>query len=297
MWKELLIKMFITFPTIQMFRFFTALHKVWATEMSFNINSLKNHGTITGTYLPFAFSQGKSGDKAPSFFRKNRPSGIKKFLFIQIIAAFFLTLNPSGAFSETMAVSELTAKIQDAYEGIADLKADFIQEMTIKSAKKTEREAGIVWIKTPGMMYWDYKKPKVKKLVLNAKKSWLYVDEDKTVYIQSADAAYRSKLAVKFLSGMGKLSADFTIEFSTNGHTDAQGNYILNLTARQQGSIPDKIDVTVDKNTFHIVMCRFKDDYGNTTHLGFSHIKINTGVADSFFTFKPAADVEIVNVH
>ncbi len=279
-----------------MFRFFTALHKVWATLMSCNINSLENQSPITGTYLPFAPSRGMPGEKVSSHPRDNISSGIRKFLFSLIFLALFLTLNPSGGFSETMTVSELTSKIQDAYEGIIDLKADFIQEITIKSAKKTEREAGIVWIKTPGMMYWDYKKPKVKKLVINAKKSWLYVDEDKTVYIQNADAAYRSKLAVKFLSGMGNLSDDFTLEFSGNGHTDAQGNYLLKLTARQQGSIPDKIDLTVDKNTFHIVMCRFKDDYGNTTHLGFSHIKINTGVADSFFTYRPAADVEIVNL-
>lgn len=304
LWKGLLIKVLITFPTIQMLRFFTCLHKVWATLMSLNINGLENQITIPDTYLPPALIQGSRGGIMPAgkscrpFFPLRRQCASERgtWPFLLLLLTLFLMLHPFCVSAEDMSADELTSRIQRAYDGMTDLKADFIQEIAIKSMKKTDREAGVLWIKNPGKMYWDYTKPKVKKLVINKKKTWLYVDEDKAVYIQKTDAAHRSKLAVKFLSGMGKLSDDFSVEYASKERVDPQGNYLLKLTARDQGSIPDKMEMTIDKKTFHVLACRFNDDYGNATLLAFSNIKVNTGVADSFFTFHPAPDVEIMNM-
>jgi outer membrane lipoprotein carrier protein len=198
--------------------------------------------------------------------------------------------------AEPPSLEQLAAKIQEVYEKTADLKARFIQEVTIKSMKKTEREEGTVWIKNPKMMLWDYTKPKEKKLVINARTAWLYVAEDRMVYVQNADDVYRSRMAVKFLSGIGKLSDDFQLRFAKENPLDEEGNYLLTLTAKEKGTGIDRLNLIVDGKTFQIIQCRFNDDYGNTTRLRFSDIRTNTGVSDKFFTFKPPAGVEVVNM-
>ncbi len=133
---------------------------------------------------------------------------------IAIVSFVFLLFAAPLVRAQALSLEQLTAKTQEMYEKTTDLKASFMQEVTIKSMKKTEREEGTVYFKNPKMMLWDYTKPKSKKLVINAQKAWLYVPEDRMVYIQNAEDVYRSRMAVKFLSGIGKLSEDFQIRFS-----------------------------------------------------------------------------------
>jgi len=271
--------------------------------MSIDFNCLQNHNAIPAIYGIFL-----PGYKPPEIFvpfshsrpvlfsfRRNRiPAAWMAGIALLWIAIFVF---PAPAVrAEVLSLEQLTAKTQEVYEKTTDLKARFIQEVTIKSMKKTEREEGTVWFKNPKMMFWDYTKPREKKLVINARKAWLYVAEDRMVYVQNAEDVYRSRMVVKFLSGIGKLSEDFQLRFAKDNPLDEEGNYLLILTAKEKGTGIDRLKLTVDGKTFQILQCRFSDTYGNTTHLRFSDIQTNTGVSDKFFTFKPPAGVEAVNL-
>jgi outer membrane lipoprotein-sorting protein len=272
--------------------------------MDNNYNMLKKYITITAIYhaspkhdkkpTATALFSGYISTSSP-YFRKRCFLMLWKFLVLFLTLFAFGSGLPNAAFAEVLSINELTAKIQDVYEKTRDIQAHFVQEATIKSMQKTEREEGTVWIKNPKRMYWDYNRPKEKKLIINPMKAWLYVAEDRIVYLQSSDEIFRSRLAVKFLSGIGKLSEDFAINFSKNGRSDEKGNYLLTLTAKEQGAEISHIHLTIDKKTFQILQFSFPDSYGNTTRLSFSDIKTNTGVADSFFVFRPPAGVDIVN--
>jgi outer membrane lipoprotein carrier protein len=269
-----------------------------------NYNRLKNHNAIPAIYgiflpgykppeifVPFSHSRTSCFSVRWGRIPVVRTAGIALLLWTAISV-----LPAPAVCAEGLSLEQLTAKIQEVYEKTTDLKSRFIQEVTIKSMKKTEREEGTVWIKNPKMMLWDYTKPKEKKLVINARTAWLYVAEDRMVYVQNADDVYRSRMAVKFLSGIGKLSDDFQLRFAKDNPLDEEGNYLLTLTAKEKGTGIDRLHLTVDGKTFQILQCRFNDDYGNTTRLRFSDIRTNTGVSDKFFTFKPPAGVEVVNM-
>ncbi len=272
--------------------------------MSIDIKYLKNYCTVPAIYgillrgykpsecnVPFSHFR-------PTFFpvRRNRIPAMRTAGIVFLLWTTIFLFPTPAVRAEVLSLEQLAARTQEVYEKTADLKARFIQEVTIKSMKKTEREEGTVWIKNPKMMLWDYAKPKEKKLVINAQKAWLYVAEDRVVYVQNADDVYRSRMAVKFLSGIGKLSEDFQLRFAKGNPLDEEGNYLLTLTAKEKGNGIDRLHLTVDAKTFQILQCRFSDDYGNTTRLRFSDIRTNTGVSDKFFTFKPPAGVEIVNM-
>ena len=198
--------------------------------------------------------------------------------------------------AEPLSIEELVSNIQGTYEKTEDLKARFVQEVTIKAMKKTDKEEGVVYIKNPKRMLWHYLKPTVKKLIINPENAWLYVPADKVVYLQKADGLLKSKLIVKFLTGIGKLSDDFNVVFSKGGPVDGTGNYLVTLTPKESDFGVDKLFVTIHKETFLIIQCSFSDMYGNLTRIRFSDIKTNTKLPNSLFTFKPPQGVEVFNV-
>jgi outer membrane lipoprotein carrier protein len=213
---------------------------------------------------------------------------------IILICLLFFALRTS--FADILPLNELIAKTQERYEKTQDLKAQFIQEVTIKAMNKTEREEGVVYVKNPRRMLWVYSKPKAKKLIINPKKAWLYIPEDRAAYVQDTENIYRSKLAVKFLSGIGKLSEDFHVGFSKPDTVDKNGDYLLTLVPKVSDTGVDKLYLTIDKEDFQIIQCSFTDLYGNITRIRLADIRINNNLDDKLFNFKPPSGVEVFNM-
>jgi len=201
-----------------------------------------------------------------------------------------------AARAELLSLREIVTKIQEHYEKTEDMKARFVQDVTIKALKKSEREEGVIYIKNPKRMLWHYLKPKVKKLIINPEKAWFYVPEDRVAYVQNAEEVLKSKLTVKLLSGIGKLDEDFNVSFSGEGSVDAKGNYLVTLTPKESGFGVDRLFLTIDKDTFLMIQCRFSDMYGNVTRIRFTDIKTNTNLSDRLFAFRPPQGVEVYNL-
>ncbi len=231
------------------------------------------------------------------FRRKKSISGkLWKSLLLLIFSAglFFLTgafssFSPAVLHAEELSTEDLVAKIQEGYEKTGDLKAHFVQELTIKSLRKVEREEGTLYLKKPRQMLWDYSRPKSKKLVINSRKAWLYIPEDNLVYVQSAKKILNSRLVIRFLTGVGRLKDDFNIRYAGPQKTDAEGNYRLELTPRVPGTTAgiERLSLEIRKDDYQIIACSLRDAYGNLTRITFRDIRINNQLPDSLFTFKP----------
>lgn len=229
----------------------------------------------------------------PNFFIKYCHRG-KFLLALAVIPA--LVLPGTTVFSRTLSLAELTVKIQTAYDHTVDFKANFIQEATIKSIDRTEKEAGTVYLKKPERMLWNYTKPSMKKLIINPRKAWLYIPDDNIVYVQDAKKVLSSKMTIRFLTGIENLKDDFETAFSAGGPTDMEGNYVIILTPHEYEAGIKTLMLTVDKNNFRIIECVFTDMYDNTTKLSFSDIKFNINPPDELFDFIPPSGVEIHNI-
>ncbi len=142
------------------------------------------------------------------------------------------------------------------------------------------------------------RKPQSKKLGINAKTAWLYVPEDKMVYVQDSKRVFSSGQAIRFFAGIGKLRDEFKISYA-DPDQDRAGNYLLELVPKEGpesfGGV-QRFLASVDKNTFTITRCNFRDSFGNTTVITFTDIRTNTNLPDSLFTFKTPAGVEVQKV-
>lgn len=197
---------------------------------------------------------------------------------------------------EIPSIDDTIEKLQRTYEKTNDFQANFLQETTIKSIKKTEIEEGIVFFKNPRNMLWNYAKPKAKKMVINNQKAWLYLPQEKVAYVQKADNVFQSKVLIKFLSGLGKLKDDFAISYAEPNALDKNGNYLLQLTPLDKSIALNPFQITMDKSTFYISQVSFNDVLGNSTVLKFSQISINNGISDKLFQFQPPAGTSIFDM-
>jgi outer membrane lipoprotein carrier protein len=215
-----------------------------------------------------------------------------------LLAALFFILCPLFVClaEEIPSIDATVEKLQKTYEKTNDFRANFIQEITIKSIKKTEIEEGIVFFKNPRNMLWNYTRPSAKKMVINRQKAWLYLPQEKAAYVQKADSVFQSKVLINFLSGLGKLKDDFAISYAQPNIMDKSGNYLLQLTPLDKSTALNPFQITVDKNTFHILQISFDDILGNSTVLKFSSIVTNTGLSDKIFQFKPPAGTNVFDM-
>jgi len=232
-----------------------------------------------------------------NFFKANRIVTAIKARF-WLIAALFLIFLPSIIVhaEELPPIDDIVQKLQHAYEKTEDFKANFLQETTIKSIKKTEIEEGSVFFKNPKNMLWNYTKPRAKKLVINRHTAWLYLPQEKAAYRQKSDNIFQSKALIKFLSGLGKLKDDFAITYAEPKALDKKGNYLLLLIPLEKNTILNPIQINVDKSKFYILQVNFDDALGNSTSIKFSNIFINNGLTDKMFQFQPPAGVSIFNM-
>lgn len=204
---------------------------------------------------------------------------------------------PYCVFSEELPpVGDIVQKIQSTYENTKDLKADFVQETTVKSVRKTEREEGEVFFKNPKNMSWNYTKPQGKKLVINSQMAWLYLSQEKAAYKQRSESIFQSKLLINFFGGTGKLNNDFVIKYAEPNSLDKNGNYLLILTPKEKTPACNSVKLTIDKKNFYILQLGFDDAFGNSTTLKFSNIYLNTGLAQKLFQFRPPKGVQVFDM-
>jgi len=215
------------------------------------------------------------------------------FKWIMILGIFLSTF---PAYAQSLSLEELIVNVQNHYEKTFDLRATFVQQATIKSVNQTLTEEGTVYFKKPTRMLWDYSKPSHKKLVINPEKAWLYIPEDKIAYVQDAQKILSSKMTIRFIAGIGKLKDDFHITFPEQNARDENGNYLLSLTPISKDMGIEKLQMKINKDTFHIMHFNFTDVYGNMTRLTFDHMKTNINLPDDMFNFTPPDNVEIFTV-
>ncbi len=196
-----------------------------------------------------------------------------------------------------MRANDVARKVQSLYDRTSSLKADFVQTAKMKALDIAEQDKGMVYMKKDGRIRWEYRKPKEQLIVSNGRKIWFYMPSDKQVIIGSFDQSFKYKPMQTFLTGMGRILAEFNVKFdSGSAIKGARNAYILQLIPKkQEEGAPAKILIAVDKKGFLITRSVVIDKLGNRTEIDFSDIKLNTAMPDGLFTFVPPKDAEVIH--
>ena len=188
----------------------------------------------------------------------------------------------------------LAAKVQQRYNGIKDIQADFVQtyEGGVLRTKTTER--GTVAIKRPGRMRFTYTKPEKKEFVSDGVRLYTHLVADKQVIVSPAPGPDQGDIPAMFLAGQSDLARDYTPSFTPLPGA-ATGLVTMKLVPKKKSEEYESIGIGVDPKTLQIQFLTAVDVQGGRSSFTFTNLKENRGLADKQFEFQIPRGVEVVS--
>lgn len=188
---------------------------------------------------------------------------------------------------------EVIAKMQAFYEKIQDLKADFKQEISSPTTGRTKTTYGVVKLKKPGKMRWDYAKPEKKHFISDGQVLWVYEPEDQQAFKQELKSQNLSA-AVTFLTGKGKLADEFNFELLPEGKLGAKTDYAVKLTPKVPSAQFKNITLVVDPKAFQVKLSVVATPDGGQSKVWFTGVDLNKKIDDKVFKFSPPPGVRVI---
>ena len=208
-------------------------------------------------------------------------------------AAVFLTAvlaaGPAQSVAPDPSLAEsLVKRIETRHARTKDLVGRFVQSYRSSLLGRELVESGIVSIKRPGRMRWEYKDPEEKLFISDGETFYFYVPEDRQVIVQQQDE--QRSLAARLLFGRGDLLEEFE---ATMDEPWEEGVLRVRLTPRKDDAELERayIDVEPDGLVRAILL---EDIQGNRTQFRFEELRENTGLSDGLFRFEIPPGVDVI---
>lgn len=188
----------------------------------------------------------------------------------------------------------LVKKVQAFYERTRDLEAGFVQTYTYAAANRSQTSRGLLRVKRPGKLRWDYEQPSRKTIVVNGTRLVQYEPEENQAYVDEHFDASAMSAAVTFLLGTGKLDEEFEPSLDAEHDGEHEGQQHLVLTPRKADARVERVVLTVD-GSGEVTGTKVVDGSGNVNDLAFSKLRRNAGLADGVFQLELPAGVHRVS--
>jgi outer membrane lipoprotein carrier protein len=210
---------------------------------------------------------------------------------VELLTALALTgalLAPPAAGANRSQAEALARRVEQRHRTVTDLTARFVQTYRSGLIGREVTEKGVVSIKRPGRMLWEYREPEKKTFVANGKTFYFYVPADRQVIVRPQ--ARDKSLPALLLSGQSDVLAEFEASLD---ETAPAGLRRLRLVPRKPDPEVEWVTLDVD-GADRIRAIALVDVQGNRSRFEFDGIKENVGLKDRIFEFRPPAGVEVV---
>ncbi len=215
---------------------------------------------------------------------------------VNILCLLILFLT-SNLFSGNNEIKTVLENLHKKYDNVTTFKSEFVQISFFKSANILQKYEGVLYLKRPDMMRWDYTSPDVQSIISNGKKIWYYYPEDNQVNVGNLSTGkenYETNLIFMILKGIKKIEDEFNFKLIEG--KDNKNFYYLQLLPKKIGVSIKKIILTISKKDFEIKQSHVFYINGDIIKLIFKKTKKNINVDDSFFNFIPPAGVQVFEI-
>jgi outer membrane lipoprotein carrier protein len=219
------------------------------------------------------------------------PSTSRRFLIV--LAVWFGWTSTPGAAGAT--VPEIAAKVDQRYNHLQTLQADFTE--TYRGAGVSRSESGVLWLKRPGKMLWDYRQPRPKVFVTDGKAAWFYVPGERQARKAPVKKLHDLRSPLRYLLGKTKLEKELAgLSLATDASPEMPGDIVLRGAPK---GMEDRISSVVLEVTpeGEIVRMVVSEVDGSSTEYRFGNRRENHPIADQRFQFSPPPGVEVIEAH
>jgi outer membrane lipoprotein carrier protein len=188
----------------------------------------------------------------------------------------------------------IARQVQAVYDSRSSMEIDFVQIMTSGTSGKSLEESGVVALKKPGLMRWEYQKPEDKFYISDGNNTYFYVPADKQVMTMNIDNADQEQTHILFLMGKGDLLRDFDVTIEERINPVHSDSIMLNLLPKAEQDY-DYIVLEINPRDFFVERLLSFDPLGSVTEFVFSNFR-ERSFDDSYFEFSIPQGVEVVRM-
>jgi outer membrane lipoprotein carrier protein len=235
--------------------------------------------------LAAAEEAGKRNLPSPNGLRYDgRRETMRAALLLTFLAAAVPTTDPDADLARS-----LVRRVEERHARAVDLVGRFTQSYRSGMLGREVVERGVVSIKRPGRMRWEYKDPEAKLFVSDGRTFYFYVPADRQVIVSEQDP--ERSLAGRLLSGNGGLLEEFDASLD---EPLEEGVLRVKLVPRRKQPDVERAFLDVEPSG-RIRSILLEDVQGNRTRFRFEGLRENTGLPDKLFRFEVPAGVEVVH--
>lgn len=179
-------------------------------------------------------------------------------------------------------------RVEKRHAETRDFVARFFQSYRSGLLGRELREQGVVYIKRPGRMRWEYQEPEEKLFVSDGENFYFYVPEDQQVIVQEQDE--QRSLAARLLFGQGGLLEEFEASMDEPWE---EGVLRVRLVPREQNAELEQAYIDVEPSG-RVRSILIEDLQGNRSEFRFEDVEENKGLSDELFRFEIPDGVEVI---
>ena len=233
----------------------------------------------------------KRNRTAPSESLKS--SFIFRFLVL-VVSAGTLVLHcaPATALPDVHTVAQ---SVDAHYNRLRSLQANFTEIYQGNGISRAE--SGILLLKKPGKMRWEYRSPEEKLFISDGKDAWLYLPNERQARKSSLKKLEDLRSPLAFLLGKTKLEKELTgLSFAPDAKVWHEGNSILRGVPRTMEDQIQQvlIEVTPDSKIARILI---DGTDGSLTEYRLSDQKEDVAFSDNSFRFSPPVGTEVEDLN
>ena len=187
---------------------------------------------------------------------------------------------------------QIAARVDQRYNHLETLQADFTE--TYRGAGVSKTESGVLWLKRPGKMRWDYREPQAKIFVSDGKSAWFYVPGERQARKAPIKKLDDLRSPLRYLLGKTKLEKEFSgLSVATEVSPATPGNIVLRGVPKgMEDRVSNVLMEVTPKGEIARIVVNEVD--GASTEYRFDNQRENQPIADERFRFSAPAGVELI---
>ena len=190
-------------------------------------------------------------------------------------------------------VHAIAQAVDQRYNHLHTLEAQFTE--IYRGGGMDRTETGVLWLKKPGKMRWEYRSPREKVFLSDGKDAWFYLPDDRQARKSPAKKLDDLRSPLGFLLGKTRLEKELQgLSLARDVPPVTAGNVVLRGVPQAMADRVSQVLLEVAPNST-IARIVIQEVDGSVTEYRFTDQKEDVAVADSNFHFVPPAGVEVID--
>jgi outer membrane lipoprotein carrier protein len=207
-------------------------------------------------------------------------------VLLVMLAAFSAT--PSRA----QEARSIARAVDDHYNHLKSFKSAFTE--LYQGPGISRCESGVLWLKKPGRMKWEYQQPKAKLFIVDPENAYFYVPGEPQARRMPAKNIDDLRSPLRFLLGQTKLEKELDgLSLAPDIAPISAGDVVLRGVPKTMRNRVSEVLLEISPaHQITRIVIQGTDD--SSTEFRFSQFEDNIAIADSFFRFQPPPGVAVI---